>query len=40
MSKVGQIELTTQNRIFALFRHQLNYRYLGNLEKEEENSWV
>ena len=40
MSKVGQIERTTQNRIVALFQKQLNYRYLGNLEKEEENSNV
>lgn len=38
MSKVGQIERATQNRIVALFQQQLNYRYLGNLEKEEENS--
>lgn len=37
MSKVGQIERATQNRIVALFQKQLNYRYLGNLEKEEEN---
>jgi type I restriction enzyme R subunit len=40
MSKVGQIERTTQNRIVALFQQQLKYRYLGNLEKEEENSNV
>ena len=40
MSKVGQIERATQNRIVALFQQQLNYRYLGNLEKEEENSNV
>ena len=38
MSKVGQIERATQNRVVALFQQQLNYRYLGNLEKEEENS--
>jgi type I restriction enzyme, R subunit len=40
MSKVGQIERATQNRVVALFQQQLNYRYLGNLEKEEENSNV
>ncbi len=38
--KVGQIERATQNRIVALFQKQLGYRYLGNLEKEEENSNV
>lgn len=40
MSKVGQIERATQNRIVALFQQQLKYRYLGNLEKEETNSNV
>lgn len=40
MSKVGQIERATQNRIVALFQQQLHYRYLGNLEKEEKNSNV
>lgn len=40
MSKVGQIERATQNRIVNLFKEVLNYRYLGNLEKEEENSNV
>jgi type I restriction enzyme R subunit len=40
MSKVGQIERATQNRIVYLFQQQLSYRYLGNLEKEEENSNV
>jgi len=40
MSKVGQIERATQNRIVQLFQQQLHYRYLGNLEKEEENSNV
>lgn len=40
MSKVGQIERATQNRIVALFQQQLKYRYLGNLEKEEANSNV
>jgi len=36
MSKVGQIERATQNRIVQLFQEQLQYRYLGNLEKEDE----
>jgi len=40
MSKVGQIERATQNRIVQLFQQQLKYRYLGNFEKEEENSNV
>lgn len=40
MSKVGQIERTAQNRVVALFQQQLAYRYLGNLEKEEDNSNV
>lgn len=37
MSKVGLIERETQNRVVKLFQEQLGYRYLGNLE-EEENS--
>lgn len=32
MSKVGQIERATQNRIVKLFRDQLGYDYLGNWE--------
>lgn len=38
MSKVGQVERATQNRIVALFQQQLDYRYLGNWEKRESNS--
>ncbi|HRP89722.1 MAG TPA: type I restriction endonuclease subunit R [Edaphocola sp.] len=38
MSKVGQIERATQNRIVKLFQEVLHYGYLGNLEKEEDNS--
>jgi type I restriction enzyme, R subunit len=38
MSKVGQIERATQNRIVTLFQQQLDYRYLGNLEKEENSN--
>jgi len=40
MSKVGQIERATQNRVIQLFKKELKYRYLGNLEKEENNSNV
>ena len=36
--KVGQIERITQNRVVALFQQQLAYRYLGNLEKEENSN--
>jgi type I restriction enzyme, R subunit len=38
MSKVGQIERATQNRVVKLFQEVLKYGYLGNLEKEEDNS--
>ena len=38
MSTVGQIERETQNRIVQLFQKQLEYRYIGNLEEEENNS--
>ena len=38
MSKVGQVERATQNRIVALFQQQLGYRYLGNLEKQENSN--
>jgi len=31
MNTVGQPERTTQNRVIALFRHELGYRYLGRL---------
>lgn len=40
MSKVGLKERATQNRIVNLFQEVLQYRYLGSLEKEEENSNV
>ena len=32
MSEVGQRERVTQNRIVKLFRNDLGYRYLGNLQ--------
>lgn len=38
MSKVGQIERATQNRVVKLFKEVLQFAYLGNLEKEEDNS--
>ena len=37
MSKVGQLERTTQNRVVRLFRDALGYRYLGNWEKRAGN---
>lgn len=40
MSKVGQIERATQNRVVKLFQEVLKYSYLGNLEKEEDNSHI
>lgn len=38
MSKVGQIERATQNRIVKLFQEQLHYEYLGYWEERENNS--
>lgn len=38
MSKVGQIERATQNRIVQMFNEQLQYEYLGNLEERESNT--
>ncbi|MFN7652169.1 MAG: type I restriction endonuclease subunit R [Cyclobacteriaceae bacterium] len=38
MSKVGQIERATQNRVVQLFQEQLHYDYLGNWEEREGNS--
>jgi type I restriction enzyme R subunit len=40
MSKVGDIERIAQNRVVKLFQDELKYRYIGNLEKEENNSNV
>jgi len=38
MSKVGEIERATQNRILKLFREQLGYQYLGDWEYRANNS--
>lgn len=40
ITKVGQVERKTQDRIVALFRDRLGYDYLGNWEDREENSNV
>jgi len=40
MSKVGQIEKATQNRVVKLFKKQLGYSYLGNWEERSNNSNV
>jgi type I restriction enzyme R subunit len=38
MTPVGQPERATQNRVIALFREQLKYRYLGDWTEREGNS--
>ena len=38
MSTIGQPERATQNRIIALFRDELRYRYLGDWTDRPENS--
>jgi type I restriction enzyme, R subunit len=38
MSKIGQIERVTQDRIVQLFQKQLGYRYIGNLEDQENTN--
>ena len=40
MSKVGQRERVTQERIVGLFQDMLEYRYLGNWIDRENNSNV
>jgi type I restriction enzyme, R subunit len=37
MSRIGQIERTTQNRVVKLFQKELGYKFIGNLE-EADNS--
>lgn len=38
MSKVGQPESFTQNRVITLFRDELGYRYLGDWTDRTGNS--
>jgi type I restriction enzyme R subunit len=38
MSTIGQSERATQNRVIALFRNQLGYRYLGDWSEPTGNS--
>lgn len=38
MSKVGEKEMVTQNRVVKLFKDTLKYRHLGNWEERENNS--
>jgi type I restriction enzyme, R subunit len=38
MSDIGQPERATQNRVIALFREELNYRYLGDWTDRNGNS--
>ena len=38
MSKIGQLERETQNRVIKLFKEDLGYTYLGNWEEREGNS--
>ena len=40
MSKVGEIERATQNRVVKLFTEKLGYEYLGNWEEREGNSGI
>jgi len=38
MNEIGKIERATQNRVVQLFQNELHYRYLGNLEDQENSN--
>lgn len=38
MSDIGKSERVTQNRVIALFRDELEYRYLGDWSDRDGNS--
>ena len=38
MTAIGQPERATQNRVIALFRDELRYRYLGDWTDRDGNS--
>jgi transposase InsO family protein len=40
MSTIGQSERATQNRVIALFRDELGYRYLGDWTDRPDNSTI
>lgn len=40
MSNIGKPERVTQNRVIALFREELGYRYLGDWRDREGNSHI
>jgi len=40
MTRVGQVERATQDRVIKLFTDQLGYKYLGNLKDKEDNKNV
>ncbi len=40
MTRVGQVERATQDRVIKLFTDQLGYEYLGNLKDKEDNKNV